>query len=548
MRTCLVVCALRLLSQVSANESGHEGEANRGPLQQFLGKVCISDAECSASEQCQAPLSGALAGLGRPSLLGSLSMLSIKTCGPRSLPPGYTSTGVANEQARHFVMPDGLPSHGNEDETDERSSENVFNAAVAGVKSLVLGASGLPTNLLAGVDTPSSPQIECRAFQRQLFVGETITINATGPNNDLFNVTTGPNSSDDQMLVHIKELQTMAKVPGTFQFTCDTSGVFTLKFKVFVTDVGGGLLGRGVQLCKSIISCVPRTPLTSRTSANVDNLAAFAPFLEGLENGGETQVDLLKTPRHVIFPRAQKLDAISSLEVPNTANGVIVPTEVFAAHHQQVDDTDIMSNRLEAYFRRRDGTAVTPRNGISVGTPDAFAEPLLDEYNTDYFNPTEGRPYDRQPQGDTGGDEVNIINPYNADPVMFQLPNLDRDYITQDVPPTTTTTTTTSPPTTTTTTSATLQAPQKPPQISCHALEVDVKVQRPLALSLPSTLFTVIADSPVRTRVVIPEYEGDAQNFVYTCQEPGKVVKHAVILAEAASGAHDLRYCPLTIS
>lgn len=195
----------------------------RGSLPNILGRVCTTDSDCSAEEQCLTPLSGALSGLHRPNLLSGLSALSIKTCSPRILPPGYTPGQVHWEQMKHFVLPErslrettGL-DHSTAEQHEEvpsetRQPESIINGALLTAKGLIGGVATIPGSLLAGHDMPDGPSIDCRAYQRQLYVGETISINATGFQNDLFNVTLGRGTNPDQVSIHIKELQTMSKV------------------------------------------------------------------------------------------------------------------------------------------------------------------------------------------------------------------------------------------------------------------------------------------------------------------------------------------------
>eukprot|EP01053_Blabericola_migrator_P000112 Blabericola_migrator_1__111@NODE_1028_length_5664_cov_44_189566_g708_i0_p3_GENE_NODE_1028_length_5664_cov_44_189566_g708_i0NODE_1028_length_5664_cov_44_189566_g708_i0_p3_ORF_typecomplete_len306_score29_48_NODE_1028_length_5664_cov_44_189566_g708_i023423259 len=279
-----ILCCV-LAAPVTHAADTSDADTQRGPLQGLLGKICLGDQDCATDEQCQAPFSGALSGLpgtGRAGgLLAGFSLISVKVCGPRLTPPGFHPSGIAAEQAQHYVLP---PSDNIYDQsrkppvaprtfqnsrspvqvesffddlldTEERHSEQLAAGAFQGLAGVAssLGRA-LPTGLLDGVSITQAPIITCRAFQRDLFVGEVTTINARGFTNDLFNVTLLEPSNPDSVLIHVKELQTLSKVPGVFQFSCDTPGVFKLKFKVFATDLGGGILGKGFKLCKGSIS------------------------------------------------------------------------------------------------------------------------------------------------------------------------------------------------------------------------------------------------------------------------------------------------------
>lgn len=234
----------------------------------FIAKICLSDSDCGRDEQCQLPFAGVLAGLPKSPLILAIQAFSLRTCGPRLSPPvgGHNTDRTGRVRADGFFIPADESMDGFYQAPPYQTTENLF---------------GVPLNAIVpdlGLGIISAPSIVCRAFQRDLNVGDSIGINAMGFANDLFNVTIPDGVSADTILIHVKELQTMVKVPGTFQFTCDAPGAFSLKFKVFVTDVDGGFVGKGYRTCKSLITCsLPLSTTQPTTLSDQEPNVVFPP-------------------------------------------------------------------------------------------------------------------------------------------------------------------------------------------------------------------------------------------------------------------------------
>lgn len=322
MASVLFLC---LMDRARALEdAGGGGASEKGPLQQILTKICLSDADCASDEHCQSPLSNAFNFL-RPNLMGN--MVTVKICIPRQI-KSRGGPGV------HYVVPESVASRSHPDNGDHnreragsgeggagRSYDTAsgYSADVISEEHYLKGKRYKGSGTGAGSGSGSGPGsydgttvstenagpandrhsgggsdmgdvdwgIECRHLGRAGPLSPTpINIGVGGLSNDLFTVKpegeVGRRAAMARDLkVNIKELHSMARVPESFQFMCDRTGTFRLKFKVFLTDGGGALVGpKAIKVCDALITC--QSPESLAPNAAADEAAN----LYG-RNGGE---------------------------------------------------------------------------------------------------------------------------------------------------------------------------------------------------------------------------------------------------------------------